>query len=52
LWEGVQVDSRSMIIASRFNGPPGTGNGGYSAGTFAVLATGGVPEVTLVRRAR
>ncbi|MEV0713946.1 hypothetical protein [Asanoa sp. NPDC050611] len=38
-----------MIIASRFNGPPGTGNGGYSAGTFAVLATGGVPEVTLVK---
>ena len=25
-----------MIIASRYNGPPGTGNGGYSAGTFVV----------------
>ena len=25
-----------MIIAARFNGPPATGNGGYSAGLFAV----------------
>jgi hypothetical protein len=50
LWEGVLVDSGSMIIASRFNGPPGTGNGGYSAGTFAALVdSGGVPEVTLVK---
>jgi hypothetical protein len=38
-----------MVIASRFNGPPGTGNGGYSAGTFAALVDGGVPEVTLVK---
>ncbi|WP_203719084.1 hypothetical protein [Asanoa siamensis] len=38
-----------MIIASRFNGPPGTGNGGYSAGTFAALVGGGIPEVTLVK---
>lgn len=38
-----------MIIASRFNGPPGTGNGGYSAGLFAaeLLAAGGLAEVTL-----
>ncbi|SNT14340.1 hypothetical protein SAMN05421812_103371 [Asanoa hainanensis] len=39
-----------MVIASRFNGPPGTGNGGYSAGTFAALVHGaGVPEVTLLK---
>ena len=38
-----------MIIASRFNGPPGTGNGGYSAGTFAGLVDGGVAEVTLIK---
>ncbi|MDG4823076.1 hypothetical protein O7635_14570 [Asanoa sp. WMMD1127] len=39
-----------MIIPSRFNGPPGTGNGGWSAGTFAALVgAGGVPEVTLVK---
>ncbi|MDM4720578.1 hypothetical protein QTQ03_13670 [Micromonospora sp. WMMA1363] len=29
-----------MIIGSRFNGPPGSGNGGWSAGTFAVAAEG------------
>ncbi|MEV4538010.1 hypothetical protein AB0J82_29940 [Asanoa sp. NPDC049518] len=39
-----------MVIASRFNGPPGTGNGGYSAGTFAALVQQpGVPEVTLLK---
>lgn len=27
-----------MIIDSRHNGPPGSGNGGWSAGTFAVAA--------------
>jgi hypothetical protein len=45
-----------MIIESRFNGPPGTGNGGYSAGTFVVesglagAGGAGTPvEVTLRR---
>ena len=38
-----------MLIGARFNGPPGTGNGGYSAGTFASLVDGGIPEVTLVK---
>lgn len=39
-----------MIIESRFNGPPGTGNGGYSAGRFASALTGPGPvEVTLRR---
>jgi hypothetical protein len=40
-----------MRIPARFNGPPGTGNGGWSAGTFAIAAgarTGGPTiEVTL-----
>ena len=40
-----------MEIPARFNGPPGTGNGGWSAGTFAIAAgarAGGPPlEVTL-----
>jgi hypothetical protein len=36
-----------VIIASRFNGPPGSGNGGYSAGVFADGA--GNVEVTLRR---
>jgi hypothetical protein len=33
-----------MIIAGRFNGPPGSGNGGYCAGVFA---GGSASEVTL-----
>ncbi|MGW4466698.1 hypothetical protein [Micromonospora sp. NBC_01796] len=33
-----------MIIPGRFNGPPGSGNGGYSAGIFA---DGAPREVTL-----
>lgn len=35
-----------MIIPGRFNGPPGSGNGGYSAGVFAA---GDPVEVTLRR---
>ncbi|HEU4349604.1 MAG TPA: hypothetical protein VFR35_17650 [Actinoplanes sp.] len=39
-----------MQIPSRYNGPPGSGNGGWSAGAFAAAAgVGGVPEVTLRR---
>jgi hypothetical protein len=37
-----------MIIPARFNGPPGSGNGGYSAGLVASHLTGAV-EVTLRR---
>ncbi|GGQ39430.1 hotdog family protein [Couchioplanes azureus] len=40
-----------MLIPARFNGPPGSGNGGWSAGTFAVEAGAGADgrafEVTL-----
>jgi len=38
-----------MIIESRFNGPPGTGNGGYSAGLVASHVDGAASgvEVTL-----
>ncbi|MEU8814370.1 hypothetical protein [Actinoplanes sp. NPDC048796] len=40
-----------MLIPARYNGPPGTGNGGWSAGAFAVAAGarpgGPVHEVTL-----
>mgnify|MGYP001166941576 FL=1 len=31
-------DATSLIIASRFKGPPDSGNGGYVCGTFAVAA--------------
>ena len=37
-----------MIIPARFNGPPGSGNGGYTAGLVAAQLTGPV-EVTLRR---
>ncbi|TDC31773.1 hypothetical protein [Micromonospora sp. KC213] len=39
-----------MIIESRFNGPPGSGNGGWSAGIFAANhGADGPVEVTLRR---
>ena len=39
-----------MQIPARYNGPPGSGNGGWSAGAFARAAgVEGVPEVTLRR---
>ncbi|MGC4809884.1 hypothetical protein ACLQ29_05060 [Micromonospora sp. DT228] len=39
-----------MRIESRYNGPPGSGNGGWSAGVFAAEAGGtGTVEVTLRR---
>ncbi|KAB1930641.1 hypothetical protein F8271_27820 [Micromonospora sp. ALFpr18c] len=39
-----------MLIESRYNGPPGSGNGGWSAGVFAAAAGGTGPvEVTLRR---
>lgn len=42
-----------MIIGARFNGPPGSGNGGWSAGLFATALPDGEPggavEVTLRR---
>ena len=39
-----------MIIEARYNGPPGSGNGGWSAGVFASAYAGPDPvEVTLRR---
>ncbi|TDC36050.1 hypothetical protein E1211_14535 [Micromonospora sp. 15K316] len=38
-----------MRIESRYNGPPGSGNGGWSAGVFAAEAGPGPVEVTLRR---
>jgi hypothetical protein len=38
-----------VVIAPRFNGPPGSGHGGYSAGCAAVQVDGPVAEVTLRR---
>ena len=36
-----------MIIPATFNGPPGTGNGGYCCGVFAASVPAAVAEVTL-----
>ncbi len=38
-----------IVIDRRFNGPPGSGNGGYSAGRFAIASGLPAPEVTLRR---
>lgn len=45
------VGMSGLIIGARYNGPPGSGNGGYSAGRFAVAAGlgGDAVEVTLRR---
>lgn len=39
--------SDSLFIPRRFNGPPESGNGGYSAGAIAAFVEGGVAEVSL-----
>ena len=40
--------TETITIPSRFSGPPGVGNGGYSCGRFAAVL-GGAAEVTLRR---
>jgi hypothetical protein len=45
----VRVRDRPVVIARRFNGPPGSGHGGYSAGRAAALLDAPVAEVTLRR---
>ncbi|HKH18443.1 MAG TPA: hypothetical protein VKA57_13030 [Solirubrobacteraceae bacterium] len=43
------MNDRPVVIARRFNGPPGSGHGGYSAGRAGVLVDGPAAEVTLLR---
>src|SRR5215203_2274366 len=43
------VQDRPVVIARRFNGPPGSGHGGYSAGCAGVLVGAPAAEVTLRR---
>ena len=38
-----------MLLPARFNGPPASANGGYTAGRVAALVGGGPVEVTLLR---
>jgi hypothetical protein len=44
-----RVPDQPVVIARRFNGPPESGHGGYSAGRAAVLVGGAAAEVTLRR---
>ena len=44
-----RVTDRPVVIARRFNGPPGSGQGGYSAGCAAELVDAAAVEVTLRR---
>ena len=37
----------TVVIPARYNGPPDSGNGGYSAGVVAAVLGGGPAEVTL-----
>jgi hypothetical protein len=43
------MDRVTVVIARRFNGPPDSGHGGYSAGCAGVLVDAPVVEVTLRR---
>ena len=44
-----RVTDQPVVIAQRFNGPPGSGHGGYSAGRAAALVDAQTTEVTLRR---
>jgi hypothetical protein len=44
-----RVTDEPVVIARRFNGPPESGHGGYSAGCAGVLVDGPAAEVTLRR---
>jgi hypothetical protein len=44
-----RMQDRPVVIARRFNGPPGSGHGGYSAGCAGVLVEASAVEVTLRR---
>ena len=44
-----RVNDQPVVIAQRFNGPPGSGHGGYSAGCAAALVDAPTAEVTLRR---
>jgi hypothetical protein len=43
------MEGMPVVIERRFNGPPGSGHGGWSAGQAAALVDGPAAEVTLLR---
>ena len=44
-----RMPDEPVVIARRFNGPPDSGHGGYTAGSAAALLGGAAAEVTLRR---
>jgi hypothetical protein len=45
----VQPNNNVLIVDARHNGPPNSGNGGWTSGLIAAFVDGGIPEVTLRR---
>jgi hypothetical protein len=43
----VQPNNNLLIVPARYNGPPTSGNGGWTAGLIASFISGGIPEITL-----
>jgi hypothetical protein len=43
----VQPNNSTLVVDARHNGPPGSGNGGWTAGLIGAYITDGVAEVTL-----
>jgi len=43
----VQPNNSPLVVDARHNGPPGSGNGGWTAGLIGAFITAGLPEVTL-----
>jgi hypothetical protein len=43
----VQPNNNVLMVDARHNGPPRSGNGGWTSGLIAAFVTDGVPEVTL-----
>lgn len=45
----MQANNNVLIVDARHNGPPNSGNGGWTSGLIAGFISDGIPEVTLRR---
>lgn len=43
----MQPNNNVLVVDARHNGPPNSGNGGWTSGLIAAFVTDGTPEVTL-----
>ncbi len=43
----MQPNNSPLLVDARHNGPPGSGNGGWTAGLIGAYLSEGIPEVTL-----